>query len=194
MCYKFAKYIDQHTELSCCKKICGWLVFTIIVAVVTIGVLSATVYKDKWSIVWVNVIDAKCEPNCELESCPVTCDMYVSYKCKNNIVYMNFTSDVMDRTYSAGDKLKIDRNNDNCRLEIDGRTPLGNIFLYICIGGLGVLLLGMSVVGSITFIYRGSLEGEPNNLNDDETTPLKNVTVINYHSKNEHLEMPHIHF
>ena len=194
MCYKLAKYIDSHTELNCCKKICGWLIFTIIVAVVTIGTLSATIYKDKWSMVWVNVIDAKCEPNCGLESCTVKCDMYVSYYCKNNIVYMNFTSEFMDRTYTAGDKVKIDRNNDNCHLETDGRTPLGNIFLYICIGGLAILLLGLSVTGSIIFIYRNSLDGGTSRSNDDETTPLTNVTVINYHSENHKLKMPHIHF
>ena len=195
MCLKFAKYIYSHSEMGCCKKICGWLLFTLATAIITIGILSATVYKDKWSLVWVNVIAAECEPNCELESCLVKCDMYVSYKCQGETIYMNYTSNIMDRTYTAGDKLQLDRNNNNCILEPEGLLPLGNIFLYICIGGLFFIVLSIAVSGSIIFVYRHELPNEYDNLNLSETTPLKKVMVVNHNDKHtaEH-EMPHIHF
>lgn len=199
MCFKFAKYINSHTELGCCKKICCWLIFTLAVAIITIGVLSATIYKDKWSSVWVNVIAAKCEPACGLESCLVKCDMYVSYKCHAEIMYLNFTSDIMDRTYTTGDKILIDRNNHNCKLEIGDRLPLGNIFLYICVGGVSILFLGVSIVGAIIFVHRDDKLPTDNSIinGDDasETTPLKKITIINNnHGSTTVTEMPHIHF
>ena len=195
MCFRFAKYINSHSEMGCCKKICAWLILVVLTATITIGVLSATYYKDKWSVVWVNVIAAKCEPNCGLESCLVSCDLYVSYKCHSELLYLNFTSDSMDRTYQAGDKLRADRNNNDCKLAIDDQTPLGSLFLYICIGGLFLLLLGISLVGAVIFVYRRQLDDYEHSMQDGTTTPLKKVSVINYysHSAGEH-EMPHIHF
>jgi hypothetical protein len=174
---------------------CVWMSLVLIVATITIGVLSATIYKDKWSVVWVNVIAADCEPNCELESCFVTCDMYVSYKCKSELVYYNFTSNVMDRTYHAGDKMRSDLNNDDCELELDARLPLGNLFLYMCVGGLAVLLVGISVVGSVLFVYRRDLDHH--NVVDvetGETTPLKQIKTVNNKVCPHHYELPHVHF
>ena len=166
----------------------------LIAATITIGVLSATVYKDKWSVVWVNVIDADCEPNCELESCFVTCDMYVSYTCKSELVYCNFTSNVMDRTYRAGDKMRSDLNNGGCELELDGQLPLGNIFLYMCIGGLAVLLVAISVVGSVIFVYRRDLDHHNAvDVEAGETTQLKQIKTVNNKVHPYHYEMPHIH-
>jgi len=195
MCFRFAKYINSHSEMGCCKKICAWLILVLLTATITIGVLSATYYKDKWSAVWVNVIAAECEPNCELESCLVSCDMYVSYNCHSELVYLNFTSNTMDRTYQAGDKLHMDRKNNDCTLELDDQTPLGTLFLYICVGGLFLLLLGGSLVGAVVFVYRGKLNFYEHSTEDDANTPLKKVSVINYHSHSDgKYEMPHIHF
>lgn len=203
MCSKFAKYINSHTELGCCKKICSWLLFTLVVATITIGTLSATIYKDKWTSIWVTVITAKCEPNCELESCLVKCDMSVSYKCHAEIIYYNFTSNALDRTYTAGDKILLDRNNYNCKLEIDDRLPLGNMFLYICVGGLTILLLASACVGAVIFVYRDTRQDKlptvyNSVINDDnvsETTPLTQITdTRKKHGRITTEIMPHIHF